>query len=42
MGSDGSVYDGDWVNDEQHGVGTETWINGSMYEGEYVMGEKHG
>ena len=35
-------YDGDWVEDKQHGLGVETWPDGARYEGSYVDGKKHG
>lgn len=39
----GSTYEGDWVNDQQHGFGCETWEQGKIkFEGEYVQGKKNG
>ena len=35
-------YEGEWKNDIQDGIGTETWEDGSMYIGEFKMGEKTG
>ena len=38
-------YDGDWVNDEKSGKGTEIWDNDSMkasYKGTFVNGVKQG
>lgn len=39
---DAACYSGDWVNDLQHGVGTETWPDGAIYIGSYQDGYKHG
>ena len=35
-------YEGDWIDDQQHGFGTETWPDGAVYKGCYVKGMKHG
>ncbi|CAD8049390.1 unnamed protein product [Paramecium sonneborni] len=31
-----------WLNDLQHGKGTETWSDGARYEGDYYYGKKNG
>jgi len=31
--ADGSVYDGDWENDVESGIGKMRWLNGDEYEG---------
>jgi len=39
----GSLYDGEWVNDLQHGKGTELWdYNKIMYKGDFIEGQKTG
>jgi|TARA_Y100001949_G_C15985104_1_gene330197 hypothetical protein len=40
--SDGSVYDGDWVNNAMHGQGKIEFINGIAYEGLWENGLPHG
>jgi len=42
--SEGSIYEGGWFADKQHGHGIETWVdNGSMkYEGDFKEGAKTG
>jgi len=41
--SQGSTYEGDWLDDLQHGIGHETWQEGKIkFYGEYVAGKKHG
>jgi hypothetical protein len=32
--SDGSTYDGDWIDDNRHDKGVMRWVDGSVYEGE--------
>ena len=32
---DGSIYDGEWLNDLRHGPGRYTWPNGIVYNGEW-------
>jgi radial spoke head protein 1 len=32
---DGSVYKGDWKNNQHHGVGVYEFPNGTVYEGEW-------
>lgn len=39
---DGRVYDGNWVNGQPHGAGTEILPDGSRYEGTWRRGERHG
>lgn len=36
----GSKYEGQWLSDEQHGHGKESWADGASYEGEYQNGVK--
>jgi hypothetical protein len=31
--ADGSVYEGDWANNQIHGIGTYTWKDGKVYSG---------
>lgn len=40
--SNGSKYEGAWLDDSQHGTGIECWIDKSIYKGEYYKGKKHG
>ena len=41
--SKGSTYDGEWLNDQQHGYGRETWDQGRIkFEGQYYQGKKNG
>ena len=41
--SQGSTYEGDWLNDRQHGQGCETWEEGKVrFTGTYVDGIKEG
>ena len=42
MHLDGSIYQGEWYEDRQHGKGKETFPDKSVYEGDYVNGMKHG
>ena len=35
-------YDGEYVNDLKHGIGTFTWSNGKSYTGEWFEGKQHG
>ena len=35
-------YEGDWLEDKQHGKGVEIWPDGARYEGEYIDGKKQG
>jgi len=39
---DGSVYDGDLIDNEFNGQGTLEWPDGSTYEGEFLGGLFHG
>ena len=36
------MYEGEWLEDKQHGIGHETWPDGGEYTGAYVDGLKHG
>ena len=38
----GSVYTGEWWNNEMNGKGTLIWPNGSVYIGEFKNGLYHG
>jgi len=33
--ADGSVYEGEWLDDKAHGKGLFTYADGSVYEGEF-------
>jgi antitoxin component YwqK of YwqJK toxin-antitoxin module len=37
-----SMYEGEWLNGEFHGMGKFSWPDGSEYDGEYYEGKKHG
>ena len=39
---DGSVYDGEWLNDLRHGPGRCTWPNGIVYNGEWKNDKQDG
>ena len=39
---DGHRYDGQWVQGEAHGYGTEKVSNGNLYQGEWQKGKKSG
>jgi len=39
--ADKTVYDGEWQNNEQHGLGKEQWHDGN-FEGYYRNGFRHG
>ena len=41
-GSDGSWYDGMWVQDKFHGQGTYVWPNGAKYIGAWENGVQNG
>ena len=37
------MYDGEWLDDQQHGQGTESWnYNKIRFSGEFNMGKKTG
>ena len=40
--SDGSYYEGDFVNGKFHGKGKYTWANGTYYEGDFANGDFNG
>ncbi len=40
--ADGSIYIGEWLNDEKNGKGQYQYANGDIYKGEFKDGEKHG
>lgn len=33
--TDGSKYDGQWIEDKQDGIGVESWPDGAVYNGQY-------
>jgi len=39
---DGSIYEGGWVDDQEHGRGTLYLSNGDVYDGQWEHGVKHG
>ena len=39
---DGSVYEGDWLNDLRHGHGKYTWPNAIVYNGEWKNDSQDG
>mmetsp|Transcript_19954 Transcript_19954/g.44294 ORF Transcript_19954/g.44294 Transcript_19954/m.44294 type:complete len:300 (-) Transcript_19954:610-1509(-) len=41
-GSLGSVYEGHWSGDAQHGRGTIKWADGSTFDGTFARGKKNG
>lgn len=41
-GSDGSWFDGMWLQDKFHGQGTYVWPNGAKYTGAWVNGIQNG
>ena len=40
--TDGDSYDGEWFNEQRHGVGTFKWADGSIYKGQWEEGLKNG
>ena len=38
----GSIYEGDWLNNKQHGHGKKTYKDGNVYEGDWKKGKRHG
>ena len=38
----GARYEGEWVDDVQHGTGKEYQADGSFYHGQFYQGAKHG
>jgi len=41
--SSGNIYEGQWKDNKQHGVGTMHWFTrGEVYSGEWVNGYQHG
>lgn len=41
--SEGSIYEGEWKNNQMHGFGTLYYSNGKVaYEGEWFEDEFHG
>merc|ERR1711871_652047 len=39
---DGSVYEGYWQHDKQHGFGTLRYAGGAIYRGKFRKGNVHG
>ncbi len=39
---DGRTYDGDWLEDKAHGIGSFTFVNGDVYEGQFKEGKREG
>ena len=39
---DGTNYAGEWIDDQSHGQGTETYANGDKYVGQWKDGNYHG
>lgn len=39
---DGLTYEGTWVSDQKHGLGTQTFPNGNKYIGEFAKNYEHG
>ena len=42
VGADGSQYDGDWVSNMRHGIGSSMTPNGYIYTGEFWKNMKQG
>ena len=40
--TNGSEYEGDWINGKKHGKGIIVFKDGARYEGEFQNGSKHG
>ena len=40
--TDGTKYEGAWVEDKEHGKGRKTFANGDSYSGNLFDGDKHG
>ena len=39
---DGLTYEGEYMNDKQHGNGYKTWNDGRSYQGQFVGNEMEG
>ena len=39
---DGTMYEGGWEEDKQHGIGVFTLLNGNKWEGEFMKGKAVG
>ena len=39
---DGSIFDGNWEDNDKSGYGTYTYPNGDVYEGSWKDDQKHG
>lgn len=42
MHADGDIYDGDWIDDKAHGMGTYSHSNGAFYNGEWEDDKQQG
>lgn len=40
--SKGMEYQGDWLNNQRHGQGVETWSDGRVYSGDFTQDQKEG
>merc|ERR1719183_2316007 len=40
--TDGTSYEGQWLQDESSGVGILRWPDGTCYEGQFLHSAKHG
>ena len=40
--SDGSRYEGGWIDNQRNGFGIYYYINGDTYEGDWYEHQKHG
>ncbi len=40
--TDGDIYEGEWVNDKAHGIGTYIHKDGSNYEGQWYKDKQEG
>ncbi len=38
--ADGRIYDGDWLDNKEHGIGSYTFVNGDVYEGQFKEGKR--
>jgi hypothetical protein len=38
----GDVYEGNYIDEEKHGIGRQIYIDGSIYEGEWHRGQRQG
>ena len=40
--ADGSIYDGDWVENRIEGFGAYVWVDGRRYVGQWLNNNMHG